>query len=104
MMDFNSRHVDPNVAGIIGAFEENDNVRVVWTHLTPETILANTEKKYSAIYRDDHGSYPFEIKKKGDKYRVTVQGNLLYTRMDRERLLWEFENQLGSMADKVACI
>lgn len=100
---------DPNVADFQKVLEtaRAHNIAVIanFTHLTPTSIILNTPSHYKAIYKDNYGSYPFEvIKAKDGTFSVISDGRQLYCGLSQSRLVWEFENQLAAMVKKVACL
>ena len=90
--------VDPNkdkVAKALNLVGGNHNA-LNWTHLKPVKVKKNTDTHYIAKYRDNHGSYWFEIRKNADgSYGVCSDGVFAFFG-DRERIVWEFENQINN--------
>ena len=73
-----------------------------WTHLKPTKVVKNTAKNYVARYRDNHGSYVFEIRKTKNTYTVVSDGILVMSGVTRDRLIWEFETQVNS--NPIVCL
>jgi len=94
----NAGAVDPNwtkVSKHLDAVGGNPN-NIVWTHLKPVKVKKNTTKHYIAKYRDEHGTYWFEIRKENnDTYAVCSDGQFAVF-ADKKRIVWEFENQINS--------
>lgn len=70
---------------------------------TPVEVLVDTKNKYSAIYEDRIGKYPFIIKKTKKGYSVESSGVKIPKEMtkSKERLQWEFESQLANVTPKI---
>lgn len=100
-INFKAANKDPNIADILG-FINKGGTAVRFTHLKPTKVIKNTKKNYVAKYRDNHGSYVFEIRKTGNTYTANSDGVLVMSGVNRDRLVWEFENQINS--NPIACL
>ncbi len=67
--------------------------------LTPE-VKIDQPMLYRALYKDDDGSYIFEIKKTGNKWVVISDGFKCCETDNKEYLIWNFESQLGNYLPK----
>lgn len=100
-INFNAANKDPNMADILG-FLNNGGTAVCFTHMKPTKVIKNTKKNYVAKYRDRHGTYVFEIRKTGNTYTAISDSVLVMNGVERDRLVWEFENQINS--NPIACL
>ena len=100
-INFNAAKADPNVADMLDFLKAGSSV-VSFTHMKPTKVIKNTAKNYVAKYRDNHGSYVFEIRKTGSTYTVVSDGVTVMTGVAKDRMVWEFENQINS--NPINCI
>lgn len=100
-INFNAAKADPNVADMLD-FLNAGGLTVRFTHMKPTKVIKNTAKNYVAKYRDNHGSYVFEIRKTGNTYTVVSDGVLVMSGVAKDRMIWEFENQINS--NPINCI
>jgi hypothetical protein len=103
-INFNAK--DPNIKDFTNAVnlaaKSGANIITNWTHLKPTKVIKDTAKQYVAKYRDNHGSYIFKIERKGNTYTVISDGHLVMSGVSRDRVVWEFENQINS--NPVKCL
>jgi len=97
-INFNAAKADPNLTLTQLQFvAAGGNFNAMkWTHLKPTKVIKNTAKQYVAKYRDNHGSYIFKLDRKGKTYTVNSDGQLVMSGVKRDRVVWEFENQINS--------
>lgn len=100
-INFNAAKADPNVADMLD-FLKAGSLAVSFTHMKPTKVIKNTANKYVAKYCDDHGSYVFEIRKTGNTYTVISDGVLIMSGVAKDRMVWEFENQINT--NPINCI
>jgi hypothetical protein len=96
---------DPNIADLSAVINSAPKGAVVVlnvTHLKPTKVLKDTTAKFKAIYTDNHGAYEFDLRKNGAGYKVTVDGQPLYSAISKERVEYEFECQINS--NKIKCL
>lgn len=101
-INFNAAKADPNVNDMLSALQNSNIVGINFTHLKPTKVIKNTPKNYVARYQDNHGSYVFEIRKTGNTYTVISDGVLVMSGVSKDRMVWEFENQINS--NPIRCI
>lgn len=103
-INFNAAKADPNLTLTTLQFvAAGGNFNAMkWTHLKPTKVIKNTAKNYVAKYRDSHGAYVFEIRKTGSTYTVISDGVTVMTGVARDRMVWEFENQINT--NPINCI
>ena len=90
--------VDPNwdkVSKRLDTVGGNYNA-IKWAHLKPVKVKKDTKNNYIAKYRDDHGSYWFEIRKNANNTYSVISDGKYAVISDKARVVWEFENQINS--------
>ena len=102
---------DPNLkpqleqlnSAINGALKKDlvPSIQVTYTHLKPTKVLINKPNKFKAIYKDDYGKYPFEIKKSNNSFTVIVDKQVVAKTNDKDYLIWNFEVQLAAISPRI---
>ena len=100
---------DPNVDDFLNTirdYEEShgsiSNIVLNIERIVPKYIVKDTNQSYQAIYEDNYGEYTIEIYKLSkNKYEVNVNDQMSKTFRDKEKLLWDFESQLGDFVPLV---
>jgi hypothetical protein len=97
--------MDPNaqsIADMLADMLPNDRVvKLNAVHLKP-TVKEDSDSCYRATYRDDFGSYEFEIHKTSAGYTVISDGNVCSKdNPEREYIIWNYECQVGAYMPKV---